>query len=66
MNIRLVLNAETDDQLEKIWQAEACLLDVGIEFDTGFNFKTREREWFLDSLKGAKLVVSIDESNKEA
>ena len=61
MNIRLVLKAETDDQLEKIRQAEECLLDAGIEFDTGFNFRTKERDWFLDSLKGAKLVIPLDE-----
>lgn len=62
MNVRLVLKAETDEKLEKIRQAEECLLDAGIEFDTGFNFRTKERDWFLDNgLKGAKLVVSVDE-----
>lgn len=54
-NIILKLPFKTEKQRDTIYEIEELLRSIGVGFDTGTDFKTRD--WFLDwSLKGAKIV----------
>ena len=60
----LKIKVESKEQLNNIKEAEQHLRDAGVTFDTGYNLKTNEREWFFDwSLNGGKLVFIVSEDD---
>lgn len=51
----LKLPFRTEDERKTVFEIESLLHTLGITFDTGTDFCTRD--WYLDwSLKGAKVV----------
>lgn len=45
-------------QLEHLFKAESELLNAGIEFDTGYDFGNKRRDWEFDwSLRGASVRI---------
>jgi len=60
MDVRLVFDKPTEEQLKHIYNAEEELLKAGVTFDIGSDLDNGEiisRDWELDwSLQGARIV----------
>jgi len=61
--IQFDMNNMTEYQLEKLHEAEKCLMEAGVSFDTGAGFGARD--WNFDwSLKGPVKVVLLKQSGE--
>lgn len=63
MNVRLVFDEPTQEQMDHIISAERELSAAGVSFDSGSDFedggKIISHDWELDwSLKGARILVA--------
>jgi len=63
VEVRLVFDNPTEEQLKHIYKAEDELGKAGVTFDVGKDFdegKILSRDWELDwSLKGARIVEAL-------
>jgi len=58
VNVDIIFKNRTKKQMEHLDKAEMELLKAGMRFDTNYNFPTKTRTWFLDSVKGVRVVQS--------
>ena len=57
-SMRATLKIPCDGKkLQRIIEIESELRDVGVAFDTGYNFEKKTREWELDDVEGATIEV---------
>ena len=47
----------TQDKLNHIHNAESELKLAGIEFDTGYDFQERRRDWEFDTVENAEVFL---------
>lgn len=60
-SVTLIIPIRSEEQRNKIFEAEKKLSEAGITFDTGFDMIKNERHWELDwSLSGAEIKVATD------
>lgn len=56
MEVRIEFYDLEEAQMEHLFCAEKELSKAGVEFDTGYDFQKKRRDWEFDwSLKGAKV-----------
>jgi len=65
--VRIEIPIKSEEQREKIFEAEKLLREAGIDFDTGYDLVENRRDWEFDwSLEGAKVYFKkFKESQKD-
>jgi hypothetical protein len=57
--VRIQFNGKTDKQMNALFKAQSYLHKAGVNFDSGYNFCEKRRDWeFNWSLKGAQVILS--------
>jgi len=54
--VKIQIPVKTREQLIHIFRAEDELRLAGINFDSGYDFLNKIREWEFDVVKGAKVL----------
>lgn len=53
--LKVSISAE-EEQMEALFQAEDEIMARDITFDTGYNIKAKQRDWFFDTAEGMHIM----------